>query len=434
MIDERTLASDIEVRTWYTIAGLTVASSIPLDDLAPRALATRADVEIRSVDASVVDAFAARAVHAGSAGDGWVHVLRADDGFLLRWPEQLDAIIDDEGRTVLVHQRGTVRDSVARLLVHPVFSFVLPAHGREGLHGSAVEIDGVAVVFAGRPGAGKSTLATAACAAGARLIADDLVSIRRTEDGSLVVDPTARKTWLLHGVAQRMAPPVTEDLSRAKKLAVSGYAVASEPVPLGAVYLVSRDTDASEIVVSEPLPPAKAMVAVLTSLFNRAVRSDDRLRVQFDVASQLAGAVPVRRFTWSPDPRTASAYVQHLLSRDDDVARDSRSVERRTMESDIAVIETEDARTTQVANDRRRLLELLAATGVETDVEGGFEEILLRTSQVAAVLRTSDRTIRTWSDAGKIRSIRTLGGRRLFPASAVIDALRTMQGGSRADV
>jgi serine kinase of HPr protein (carbohydrate metabolism regulator) len=45
------------------------------------------------------------------------------------------------------------------------------------LHGSGVGIDGSAVAFLANKGAGKSTLATALCAAGATLVTDDMLPV-----------------------------------------------------------------------------------------------------------------------------------------------------------------------------------------------------------------------------------------------------------------
>ena len=47
------------------------------------------------------------------------------------------------------------------------------------------------------------------------------------------------------------------------------------------------------------------------------------------------------------------------------------------------------------------------------------EETLLRTSEVARRLGVSSRTIRLWSDAGKIACRRTFGGHRLFAESEI---------------
>jgi excisionase family DNA binding protein len=76
--------------------------------------------------------------------------------------------------------------------------------------------------------------------------------------------------------------------------------------------------------------------------------------------------------------------------------------------------------------DRAALIRLLEEAGLPYDRYRDLDEPLLTTSEVALILRTSARTVRNWADGGKIRTIRSLGGRRLFPASAVLLAVDAM--------
>jgi HPr kinase/phosphorylase len=58
------------------------------------------------------------------------------------------------------------------------------------VHGTAVAIDGAAILLRGAPGAGKSDLALRLIDRGARLVADDQAELRRAEDHILVSAPT----------------------------------------------------------------------------------------------------------------------------------------------------------------------------------------------------------------------------------------------------
>jgi excisionase family DNA binding protein len=75
------------------------------------------------------------------------------------------------------------------------------------------------------------------------------------------------------------------------------------------------------------------------------------------------------------------------------------------------------------------LIRELERAGLPVGEYQALEEPLLTTSQVALILRTTPRTVRNWADGGKITTIRSLGGRRLFPASSVLAALESMVGG-----
>jgi excisionase family DNA binding protein len=58
---------------------------------------------------------------------------------------------------------------------------------------------------------------------------------------------------------------------------------------------------------------------------------------------------------------------------------------------------------------------------------GPESDYLLTPSEVAALFRVDPKTVSRWAKAGKLTSIRTLGGHRRYPASAV-HALLSAQG------
>ena len=86
----------------------------------------------------------------------------------------------------------------------------------------------------------------------------------------------------------------------------------------------------------------------------------------------------------------------------------------------------ERSATRKLPRDRAQLVRILEEAGVPVHDYPMLDEPLLTTSQVALILRTTPRTIRNWADGGKIATIRSLGGRRLFPASSVLEALESM--------
>jgi excisionase family DNA binding protein len=76
--------------------------------------------------------------------------------------------------------------------------------------------------------------------------------------------------------------------------------------------------------------------------------------------------------------------------------------------------------------DREATMKRLREAGFSVDRYSHLAEPLLTTSEVALILRTTSRTVRNWADGGKIETLRSLGGRRLFPASAILTALDSM--------
>ena len=60
----------------------------------------------------------------------------------------------------------------------------------------------------------------------------------------------------------------------------------------------------------------------------------------------------------------------------------------------------------------------------------GEQETLLTPSEVAALFRVDPKTVTRWAKAGKLTSIRTLGGHRRYKESEVIALLKSIPGTS----
>ena len=54
-------------------------------------------------------------------------------------------------------------------------------------------------------------------------------------------------------------------------------------------------------------------------------------------------------------------------------------------------------------------------------------EVLLTPSEVAALFRVDPKTVTRWAQAGKLTSIRTLGGHRRYRESEVRELLKSTQ-------
>jgi excisionase family DNA binding protein len=79
--------------------------------------------------------------------------------------------------------------------------------------------------------------------------------------------------------------------------------------------------------------------------------------------------------------------------------------------------------------DRAALLaRLFGADNVPTSLN----DELLRTRDVARAFQVSERTVAEWARRGRIPSVRTPGGHRLYPADKIRDLLRDAERGERA--
>lgn len=63
--------------------------------------------------------------------------------------------------------------------------------------------------------------------------------------------------------------------------------------------------------------------------------------------------------------------------------------------------------------------------GSEVAMNGYTSEVLLTPSEVAALFRVDPKTVTRWAKAGKLTSIRTLGGHRRYRESEVKALLET---------
>lgn len=156
--------------------GLTWRADIALDgfDPAPSAAgegAWKADVRVARV-AARADRGPGRAVNMG-----WVH----PDGVRLAWHDEV--VFDMTGGDRIDYLPGPGwQGALPASFYGTLAALTLAWRGTLPLHACTVEIDGHAVLIAGRSGAGKSSLTAGLLGVGAALVADDLSAVR-VEDG-----------------------------------------------------------------------------------------------------------------------------------------------------------------------------------------------------------------------------------------------------------
>jgi len=61
------------------------------------------------------------------------------------------------------------------------------------------------------------------------------------------------------------------------------------------------------------------------------------------------------------------------------------------------------------------------------------QEILLTPAEVASLFRVDPKTVTRWAKAGKLTSIRTLGGHRRYRDSEVKALLNTVSGNNKSN-
>lgn len=124
-------------------------------------------------------------------GAGYLAVRRPDGRYLLRFDGSAEFQISADLRLVTAHPVIGAADGIATVLTTGgMLAFQLYLRGLLVLHASAVDVGGASVAFTGHQGMGKSTMAAVLCAAGARLITDDVLRVDFNRAGP--AEPVAR--------------------------------------------------------------------------------------------------------------------------------------------------------------------------------------------------------------------------------------------------
>jgi excisionase family DNA binding protein len=80
------------------------------------------------------------------------------------------------------------------------------------------------------------------------------------------------------------------------------------------------------------------------------------------------------------------------------------------------------------ASDADRAALLARLFGAD-NVPASLNDELLRTRDVARAFQVSERTVAEWARRGRVPSVRTPGGHRLYPADKIRELLRAAERG-----
>ena len=202
------------------------------------------------------------------------------------------------GRVIRIHPAGGVREEELRLFtLGSAWGALGYQRGFAMWHASAVERGGNAVLFCGDTGEGKSTLAAAQSAAGARLVADDLCRVQPTDRGAVIYPSSARiKLWRTAidrlGWQDRI---LQRDYFRDDKFhcQAQGAIAGNTPLDLAAIVVLGQ----SETPVLERLGGATGFEAVMKATLYRPDMIDalGLWGQQGGLAAKILARVPVWR-------------------------------------------------------------------------------------------------------------------------------------------
>lgn len=267
--------------------GLGIRSCLRLPELLPNGVGSQAEVEIVYGEVpSELPGALARGVRFQAAKD---RLLLIVDG-VARY------LVESGRRVVIARDPAADDDDIRVFLLGSVFGALLHQRDDLVLHGSAVEIDGHAVVFLGHSGVGKSTLAAAFCQRGHRVLTDDLCVVRPEGGERMVAFPGFPQTKLWLDSLKRL-DITAEGLSRIRrKLEKRAVPLvgdfAQEPLPIRKLYLL-RPHNKDEMKLNPAQGPAKfAILKNHTYRFGFLAGIDDKVG-HFQQAMQLAQQAPM---------------------------------------------------------------------------------------------------------------------------------------------
>lgn len=225
-----------------------------------------------------------------------------EHGYLLRFFSRCDVRLTADLGSATHHRAPDADDGFIDVLLAGTFlAFLTALNGNCVLHASAVEVDGRGLAFVGHSGMGKSTLALATCAAGARLIAEDVLVV--TTEGSVRCLPGNTDIRLRRGsvaLLDRMPEAeriVTPDGRDGVRPPLSG----ADPVPLRALVVPRPSRKAAELTL-ERMPPVNALFRLMNFPRLNGFIDPGVVRRQFHGTGAIARHVPVFVATvpWGP--------------------------------------------------------------------------------------------------------------------------------------
>jgi hypothetical protein len=290
----------------YQVHGLTLSSEFLLPELARRDVADHANADVLISEGAVPPD--------GSPVAGVPELQLAGNAAIFDIP-QAGRFLVRGGREVVVEKAPGADMALLRLfLFGSVMGLICHQRGLVGLHASAVAIDGRAVAFTGQSGAGKSTLAAHCLAAGARLVADDLLVLSFERDG-VFAHPGMPNVKLWRDaltVLGRGTDGLSPDWWRADKFHMPAADV-SAPVPLTRLHVLDIDAAAGDG-ASERLQGRAAASSLIANTFRvEYLDAAQRRDSHFRDCMRLASALEVVRFRRAADASRLTATAAHIL-------------------------------------------------------------------------------------------------------------------------
>lgn len=171
-------------------------------------------------------------------------------------------LISNGNKITVIPTSETSEELIRYALVGTVMAILLYQRGLLVLHGSAVNIDGEAMVFLGNSGEGKSSMAAAFHSKGYGIITDDVAPVNLSQN-PVTINPGFPQMKLSSEVASTLDYDFDSLKLLHPKLEKRGYVLTENfsalPLPLRKIYVLASGNEVS----IKPLKPGEAVMELI---------------------------------------------------------------------------------------------------------------------------------------------------------------------------
>jgi len=250
-------------------------------------------------------------------GEACFRIGTSGTDVIAEWPGLAKLVAARDGSTSeLTFEHGVDPRDADKIRRGSAWLLLRHLEGRLGLHGSAVSVgEDCAIVFLGRSGDGKSTLAAAMCGSGCSLLADDAVALEEAAGGAWHVVPHEVDHWLDAEARRALGAPPSDRAKAPWRARRSAEAA----VPVAAFVELAFDDAAPRLSLQRG---SRAVQSLIPQVARFVLDEPERQRRELDMLHTIVETTPVyllerpRRF--SELERTVDLLLDLVASRTDE--------------------------------------------------------------------------------------------------------------------
>lgn len=247
-------------------------------------------------------------------------VCGSEEYFELSYADATRFVIDSAGKHLWgVSPPPLSEEDLAVYLRGPAMGFVLRRRGTIALHASAVCVGGRAVLLCGAAEAGKSMTAAALGLRGAPVLCDDIAALSNQNDEFHVESGYPRICLWPDAVRDLVGSADTLPRLAAgwekRFLSLDETRARFEPRkrPIAAIYLLGNRSDEWDAPRIDVLSSREALLGLIRNTYMNWVLDQKQRAAEFDVLSEIARRIPIRRVVPHVDAAQLSMLCDLIL-------------------------------------------------------------------------------------------------------------------------